>query len=728
MPPTETRTGPFEPDQQARNTFIYWYELVKRPGWRNRRVESVSYKGDCQYEYRVSFDINYKEFDDRLANLLSLNGQEETPDTVYLPLCELDKSQQLYDFDSSSEARSSLPLLQRIICNEIMLGILTGCICKYQDMQQVYRSLDDQNDSDKAIKEHLDISYSGLIPSDDIIFPSKRMFQIFSQIISFNRRVNTKSSKDILGLEGIYDSNEYLFQVIEYMFSQFDGTDPQMDPLSAYERKAWETLKSLPEFVHILYVFANNWLPFVTVDYRNMNENKIIKLRYRVVRNLYDADPDFSISKFSRYRREGFELKNQYEKLRQDIPDACTLIGQKSTESDSKEKEALAAFICSMINERDSVEKKLILNTKRKRKLLRHAIYRIFLSIIIAIFFGPYLLISNYSGWIVSSLTVLVGVLFYVFLSRDFIYGIPFFFGHKFEISLDRIGSAETEHIMITAPEGMEFSPILDNWRSRIINFIPGFFSWLHDKGKLEEPFLSLLNKSIKFFYITDGIDEREKQYQPEAIATGSITTAHVALRTYKGWNQSDPWNLLSKKSGKSEKGNARYRRIPYQSHDRHKYVLFAWLRPKVGKRGLGYMFMPLLSIVALCFVNVVILLSDTEAISNTNLLLSIIALVAPYVSITLSTQEDEPFIRKSFLRLPRSFWKLAIAVDAIGLLIVFFFINLWDSFLCVSLVVLGIISLVSFIWYFCHHQYNKWTRDEEAFQSFPVEFVRLKN
>jgi hypothetical protein len=569
--PEQSQKQPLCPETRLIDSAIYWYELVKRPGWRNRRVESVTYLGDCRYEYKVSVDISDSELSDRCNNDTQ---QKQT----HVLLDVMPKQELMYEFSAFNSQGDSINLVPRIVADMFTMNVLLGCIFKYARQKEV----------DNKPK-----FYPNLYPRK-ITLPSPRMIQILEEYVRGDYR---------------FDSEEELFATLNNKFEKLK--------LGRTEKAAWKSLKEIYEFRYLMFRYTNNWLPVLVANPMGNPHDRLLKIRFTKVENLYDLNP-----------------KN----------DKYPIIG-----------------VC-----------------------------RFFLSFLTAAVFGYFLAeriisSSSYTGSTDSMVAViafiLIGVLFWIFLSRDFVAGMIFFFGKRFSFPLDSIGTAETEHVTITAPEGMVFTPLRFFQRQVTKNF-------------------------AIFDYVNGDI------YQAHAEARGSLTTEHIAIRTNKGFSHYDPW------ANDTDSGH-RYRRIPYSPNEHHHYSLEAWLRPKIGKRGLGYVLAPLITLVALYITE---FWGSADTVSATSILLAL----APLGSLALTTSEDEPFVRKAFLRFPRACWKLSIALAAISFFTYFIGGEAWSQYLLHSTITLVVLFLISFFWYVSHRWIDHWTRNEGAFEKFEVPIMPI--
>jgi hypothetical protein len=594
-----------ELSNEAKVEAIFYYELVKRPGWKNRRVETVEYVGDCRYNYKVSFDISREELSDHARTACEAMGlTNSAPFTpTCLPLGEFDKRAMLYEFDAHNMKGEAIRLIPRFKSNAIVLSILLGCLLQYQLKQKDYKT--GTGESSRRHKETVDCYYPKLYPDKDILLPSKRMMTIFQQFIEENNCYD--------------DFEEFMEDANSAMNSLHDARGTI--GMTQDEACAWESMKEIYEFKHLLFLFTNHWLPFLVVNplASNQDNDLLLKIRYVKVTNQFDLDSSSPIQRVVKFI-------------------AALFIGFLFVESVPWPENVLWQKVLGFF---------------------------------------------------------IIAVLFYAFLARDFIAGLVFFRGKVVNLTLDRIGSAETEHTTMVAPDGTVLSPI-------------GKFHFLKYRG------MSLVIAD----YVTDP-DCSNERYAAEAEAQGSCTTEHVSIRTNKSWNSNDPWEGEEKAAGR------RFRRIAYSSKEHHHYSLVTWLRPKVGKRGLGYALAPLITMVALISMNQLLaMMNDVMTINSASLILA----MAPLASIALTTAEDEPFIRKAFLRFPRACWKTSIAVAALGFLCFFFLKGIyWKAFLCHSLILLGILAAAALTWYSYHRFIDRWTRSDDAFELTSVPFMEVE-
>ncbi|MDR2492729.1 MAG: hypothetical protein LBD25_04635 [Coriobacteriales bacterium] len=287
--------------------------------------------------------------------------------------------------------------------------------------------------------------------------------------------------------------------------------------------------------------------------------------------------------------------------------------------------------------------------------------------------------ITNPNVFIPLVIAVPVFYLTWAFLSWDFVKGVTRFFGSKkYSVPLS-VGFAETEHFTLYAPDGLTFCPKKSLLRNTLMN-------------------------SVDIIDVCTTGDERS-----QANFQATLSVDLVSLRMSQKWNNSDPWQ-----TNESTSDGHRFRRFAYSENEAHSYILSAHIRPKVGKRGLGYLLTILLTMGVFTY------LYSYSFTSND--ILPFVSMLLPLACAALTTREDEPFTRKAMMLFPRAGWKLSIALLMLGSMIYFGYIELWFWFYWISMVLLIFPLLYSLVWYHYHKHKDKWVRRFMEFPVFPLK------
>ena len=400
---------------------LYYYELIKRPGWCNRHVESVRYTGDFGYRHDISLDISFEElsnhlvvseneswykplyyaidtddnefiidysqgerispglFIDREQDISSSEVSSKIPDEPLkiLPVGALDKQISHYDFNTKNASGRLLQILPRYKSNGIVECILFGSLLKYAIEQLRYYD-DRENFENLDLHEQARISavengiYRELYPTVLPVLPSTRMM---AYIMSY-----CESDLHYIDIDGLFDD-------IDDTFAHFHNESGR-EGLNEIEEMAWEWMKGIYEFRELVYYYTRNWLVILELDgFNDENGNYIVKFQYTEILNVFDSDDNFF--------------------------------------------------------DRMTIER----------------IIRITFSMVIALAFGIYIFYNTIHiiSLIIISLAILL--LAYLSLSREFLHGFFMIFGIKALIPF-KIGLAETEHFTFFAPEGLVFSPL----------------------------------------------------------------------------------------------------------------------------------------------------------------------------------------------------------------------------------------------------------------------------
>jgi hypothetical protein len=209
--------------------------------------------------------------------------------------------------------------------------------------------------------------------------------------------------------------------------------------------------------------------------------------------------------------------------------------------------------------------------------------------------------------------------------------GLPFAKGIRFEIELDYIGTAESEHITVEAPDGTFFAPCYPVKGSR-------------ERKDVEE----------SLYFITDD-HHPDDQDGYDVDASGILTTERALLKTKKYW---------------TDGGEHRFRRIPNSYTSEHRYSMTLKIVPKLGLRAVGYCALFGLSALAffMCSLDYTTYLADGSSFSFSSLLV-----LAPIVVMIAANREEEPFIRRAGFRFLRHLSYGCIALDILGFIYLFF-------------------------------------------------------
>jgi len=645
----------FQPtDREFIKRCLYYYELIKRPGWCNRHVESVRYVGDFGYRHDISLDISFEELNnhqivadsesrykpiyynrdtndddliidysqgERISPKLFIDSEQDISSTEeslripdeplkILPVGALDKHISHYDFNTKNASGKLLQILPRYKSNGIVECILYGCLLKYAIEQLRYYD-DKQNMEIMDLHEQDRINaiengvYRELYPSVLPVLPSNRMM---AYIMSY-----CESDLD-------YKSTDDLFLDIDDTFAHFHNDESDREGLNEQEIKAWEWMKNVYEFKQLVYYYTRNWLVILELDgFSDENGNYIVKFQYTESLNVFDSD-DVSINM-------GIIVK----------------------------------------------------------------IMRLFLSMLLALSFGTYILYDtiNIVSLIIISIAVLL--LAYLSLSREFLHGFNMIFGGKTYIPLT-IGLAETEHFTFFAPEGLAFSPLDSTDKIQIL--------------------------------------ERAKWHSNEREATvqAAIGSEHITIRSNKQWNDLDPWGDYSE--GTAGNRGHRYRRFAYVKEEEREYFIKTKLRPKSAKRGFAYSIAPLMTLtVFLILHNIANSTTDNEEYQNVENIIRLFLSFIPIVTYFITLNEDEPFVRKVVFYLPRVCWEMSIIIAIAGLIIynVPLLAQLyWDRLYNVSVVTLTVLSLITIIWFTYNKLCDNWTHKSGVLEISDMKFKNI--
>ncbi|MDR2106674.1 MAG: hypothetical protein LBP24_04640 [Coriobacteriales bacterium] len=602
--------------------YKYQYELLKRAGWRSRRVESIAYVDFGRWQHKASFNLSLDELKKRRDEFFgNVFGESSLP--LHFPLCALEKKQILDSFDAKDACGNSLQLAQRIESNAFALDALLGCIIKYQEEQVKYRKKQAKHQAEQPQSEQTDScnqSYSLLYPDALITLPSLRMLKVFATFIESDDEF--ESAEDVIGRVS------RIFKIVR---------------LTEDEQGSWDSLREIFEFRYLLFHFVRHWIPCLKIDPIEYHDHLIIKVRYILKRNLCNDDSSGGLIRLS----------------------------------------------------------------------------RILLSLAVGLLFCLPLLCANpdtvfslpRTFWVpgIIGFSFLLSFVAYALVSRDLVLGWYFFQGVSFrEIPL-RIGDAETEHITIEAPAGTVFTPIPKRFKEQRKQGNPK-----HKKRK----FTKVVVYDLKYL----GLAQSRQEYAPHATATASLTPNSASMRTRKQWNFKDPWIVDTADMGHH------YRSIPYAASDSHVYHFGTWLRPKIGRRGFGYMVAPLITLVAFFLMNIIMSASGEiplfHPVENLSSISTLLVMLAPLTSALITSTEDETFMLGVLMQLPRACWTISIFIAAYGFLVETCFPGAWAGFYGLSAWVLAALSLVTLSWFLYHRFKDVWVQKDDCFNRFDVLFV----
>ena len=307
---------------------------------------------------------------------------------------------------------------------------------------------------------------------------------------------------------------------------------------------------------------------------------------------------------------------------------------------------------------------------------------------------------------------------------------LPMAKGISLPFELDSIGIGEVDHVVIEAPDGLEFSPI----DSKSIGFSddgkPPLFG--RDKDKLLKPFL--------VFYYQDydlGIGAGLK---PEAKASGTLTPGYAAIKAEKTWRDdlSGP-----------------HRRLPVDDSSSQKYWLLLNARPKLGLRSIGYLLFFLFS-----WLTFSICLVDPSSYGlgrdhDNSFSLSSLLLMASLVVMVVVNKAPEPYLLREAFIFPRRMSTLCAFLDIVGFVwlylaganaskntidfialysaknpIIYWLPGFYGFFSSYATMITWICMIASFLmlvimarWTFKHWWKKRWEEKPDAFYVFDVGF-----
>jgi hypothetical protein len=686
---------PIDPDcldDAEKETLLYNYGLIKRPGWKNRRVDEVTYCGDCGYEHKVSLDINSIELRKHLEKFKECLGKyqlssEQIEDRVRdasrkIPIGELEKKSLLYDLDLRNAQGTSQHLLARHHSYLMEMSILQGCLLKYHEMQKEYRALSCNNQASSEKKKLIDENYPELSKifqeEQTIMLPSPQMLKILEQCVT---------AKDVseLAKDGAADPTiDDLFKFLEN----------EMARLTDIEKETWGCIEKIYEFKVLLHTYTICWLPLVELDPLTTKEDTLLKLRYAKIIDLF-ASIVFKPRKRRFLIALLLSLVLSWFCLPALLPIFDALFGTvlKSLEP---------GFLQSHLPDLDPLLQMihpalahLLYNGLAVSQTFLYPVFAFLLEEVL-----PVLVYLIYLGIVATSF-------YFLFSSHLVRYGNTIF-GCIVEWPMNRIGSAETEHFTFRAPDGTVIWPLSEEYLRSTSTYCPSLIG----KFKKRLPiywnwfFAPAKRKACDMLCIFDASCSSDASH---AIAEGSLTPEHVALRTQAKWNTTDLQGILSDTGEPGHQSG----QLPYKKEENHTYKLPLLMAPKLGKRALSFALTPLVILAALIIMNLINLLPSKTEVEPDVLSISSSALVALASVIgpgLYSSSEEEPFIRRRFSGLSRAFWRLSVAIALIGPV----FMALggpesWTHYFKTALLLLVPLSLFSGSWYLIHFRFGKW-------------------
>jgi hypothetical protein len=753
-------------DYENRWTCVFYYELLKRPGWCNRYVESVKYVGDCKYQHKVSLDVShnelYKHFEDSYVSpkrvilldddFCSPEDNDDLSIINILPVCNLLKSQIYIDISAVDSYSNPLQVITRYEGYALARQILCGCLYKYYEKHNEFdmlppitqASILNQFYENTGLYEDTEQS-NGLYPHVNPCLPSKRM------MIHLDKYIETDYP---------FGNMNQLINAINLEYTETGIPDRLGNTtiLSDTEQAAWSWMIQIFEFKSLLFFLHRYRLYWLRIDdLSSSTSNCVVKFQYTEVENLFDIDT------------EGYTPGCIREALKCLQKTDTTNLFVTGTEDRTP-------TIIQRVH--DYLQSKNFYTTKTYQTSLRIAI-----SCFIGAAYGS-ILGRAYSFSIGVLLSALIATLFYSTLSRDFIYGISTYFGKIISNRLV-VGVSETEHYTFYAPDGIIFSPLncldirrtLTQQRGVSSLYLSNLLAYVLLNTYASQYMLDNLISFEQYQQVIDTLDlqkvrilekTREHSDNRSADIQIALAPASISFRSSQPWNNHDPWDYSS--STPENKGGHRYRRFAYVEREKTRYIYQAKARPKTGLRSIVYLLTPLVTLGVFFVLNnltmntavvsymldkaivryltLVIqlrLLNDIPLVhiapsvlnetyihsfSEFDIFLQIVLSLIPLTGTFLVQNEDEPFVKRKFVLLPRACWIFSIVIAVIGSVIYLvkpLHTSLWPAYCSISYAILAILSILTFIWFMYHKWCDRWTLSNTALEVFTANVEVIK-
>ncbi len=250
---------------------------------------------------------------------------------------------------------------------------------------------------------------------------------------------------------------------------------------------------------------------------------------------------------------------------------------------------------------------------------------------------------------------------------------------------LDGLGTADKNRVVIASPKGTYFTPCY-----------PMQYEIDLEKSK---------------FYVYRSLLEpyKGKDSLTEAEGFGSLTPGHAAVEVHKTFYEVPDQNKKHTVTYQSL-----YRRIPIGESTAGIYNLNLSLVPRLGLRMLGYMLF--LAFSALAFLMWV---SNKSGNENAFSLATLLA-IASIAVVVVANREDEPFVRRATLKLPRILCAACVTVDVIGFLFLVFIKSDQIAIIaCILCFLLAVVCLVWIIW--SVYRKYRWSHCDDAYEVFAL-------
>jgi len=747
-------------DYRDRWTCVYYYELLKRPGWCNRYVESEKYIGDCKYQHKVSVDISfselYKHFEDSYVpnkkvillddDSYSLEDNDDLSIINILPVCNLLKSQIYVDISAVDSFSDPLQVITRYEGYALAQQILCGCLYKYFEKhnefnrlpQETQTSILNQFDDNTGLYNRTD-QFNGLYPQTNPCLPTKRM------MIHLDKYIETDYP--------FREMDEFINALnTEYLVTGIPDQQGNITVLNDIESAAWSWMSNIFEFKSILFFLHRYRLYWLRIDnLSSSTSNCIVKFLYTEVVNLFDIETEGYTPGCIKKALQYLLNTNAENLLRLGTENGTPAIIQKVHEY---------------------LQSKNFYTTKT---------YQTSLKIIVSCFIGAAygsILGQTYSLSIGILFSALIAALFYSTLSRDFVYGINTYFG-KILINKLTIGVSETEHYTFYAPDGIVFSPLncldiqrtLSQYKRVSSLYFPDLLVYMlesnyslqyifPDQRSLEQYQREQYQQETNKFDLQKvRIHEITKEHNDirSADIQIALTPASISFRSSQPWNNHDPWDYSELIP--VNRGGHRYRRFAYVEREKTRYGYQVRARPKTGLRSIVYLLTPFVTLSVLFVLNSLVL--NTTGVSITlgkailtlviqlelqnkvslvhiltsnlydngmhsynefDILLQIALSLIPLAGTFLVQNEDEPFVKRKFVLLPRACWILSIMIAVIGSVVFFvqpLHTSLWPAYCNTSYAILSILAILTFVWFMYHKWCDRWSESETALEMF---------
>lgn len=309
-------------------------------------------------------------------------------------------------------------------------------------------------------------------------------------------------------------------------------------------------------------------------------------------------------------------------------------------------------------------------------------------SLVFGLVFCASVLFTGHGAIPTLMVGVIAALLFYPLVSSDLVTGIARWTGTEYRIPLGELGMAEHATVSVSAHEGTVFSPC-----RRILG-----------DNRLGDGQWAVAEESSGAQIPKDEAGIPSMRY--------AMSERRIIVSMHEGWNNDDPWAILSSE-GEDAFGGARFRKLPYRRQDVNDYQLLVTLRPNSGRRSIGYVVAPMITLLAVCVMWPPS--ANIFASGNSNDAAAIVSAVIPMACSALAVANEERFGKTVLLGLPRAGWKVSIGVATMSMWLKFGMSStcsapVWEALWPAIALVMILAIVVDLLWFGAIRISRRWT------------------